>query len=431
MKRTAASLALALVGPVLLLGAAAPPRPLAIVGATVHPMTGKSIAGATVLVVDGKITGIGERLSIPAGTERIDAAGKHLFPGFLDADSVLGLTEIGSVRGTVDEREAGSVNPNLRPELAINPDSELIPVARANGVLHVRAAARGGLVNGTSALIRLDGWTWHDLVAAAPLALQVEWPAMRIDRRPEARVRPPIQQERIDERIRVLKEAFVTARAYLKGRDAAARGQGPAVPADARWEAMRPVLERKIPVVVEANDLVQIEAGVAWAEAEGVRMILSGGADAWRAADQLAAKEIPVILGASLALPARSWEPYDTAYANAAKLHAAGVKLCISTGGSGFEAANTRNLPYQAAMAEAFGLPHEEALRAITRYPAEILGVSDRLGTIEAGRSASLILTDGDPLDIRTQVLRAWIDGREQDLTSRHTRLYERYKARP
>jgi imidazolonepropionase-like amidohydrolase len=160
-------------------------------------------------------------------------------------------------------------------------------------------------------------------------------------------------------------------------------------------------------------------------------MLLSGGADAWRAAEKLAAKESPVILGASLALPARSWEPYDTAYANAGKLHAAGVKLCISTGGDGFEAANTRNLPYQAAMAEAFGLPHEEALRAITRYPAEILGVSDRLGTIEAGRSASLILTDGDPLDIRTQVLRAWIDGREIDLTSRHTRLYERYKSRP
>jgi len=138
-----------------------------------------------------------------------------------------------------------------------------------------------------------------------------------------------------------------------------------------------------------------------------------------------------VILGASLALPARAWEPYDTAYANAAKLHAAGVKLCITSGGGEFEAANTRNLPYQAAMAEAFGLPHDEALRAITRYPAEILGVADSLGTIEAGKSASLILTDGDPLDIRTQVVRAWIDGRDVDLSSRHTRLYERYKARP
>jgi imidazolonepropionase-like amidohydrolase len=431
MKRPAAMIGFSLAALTLLLGAAAPPHPLAIVGATVHPMTGEPIAGATVLVVDGKITGIGERLTIPAGAERVDATGKHLFPGFIDADSVLGLTEVGSVRGTVDVREAGSVNPSLRPELAINPDSELIPVARANGVLHVRVAARGGLIDGTSALIRLDGWTWHDLVAAAPVALQVEWPSLRIDRRPEARVRPKVQQERIDERIRTLKEAFTTARAYLKGRDAAAAGQGPAVPADARWEEMRPALERKIPVVVEANDLEQIEAAIAWSDAEGVRMILSGGSDAWRAAEKLAAKEIPVILGASLALPARSWEPYDTAYANAAKLHAAGVKVCISTGGDGFEAANTRNLPYQAAMAEAFGLPHEEALRAITRYPAEILGVSDRLGTIEEGRSASLILTDGDPLDIRTQVLRAWVDGRELDLTSRHTRLYERYKSRP
>jgi imidazolonepropionase-like amidohydrolase len=415
---------------VLLLGAAPPPRPIAIVGATVHPMTGGPIAGATVLVVDGRIAGIGERLSIPDDTERIDAAGKHLFPGLIDADSALGLTEIGSVRGTVDVREAGSVNPGLRPELAINADSELLPVARANGVLHVRVAARGGLIDGTSALIRLDGWNWHELVAAAPIALQMEWPSLRIDRRPQARVRPQVQQDRIDERIRTLKEAFVSARAYLKGRDAAARGQGPAAPADARWEAMRPVIEGKIPVVVDANDLPQIEAAIAWAEAEGVRLILSGGADAWRAAETLAAKKIPVILGASLALPARAWEPYDTAYANAAKLNAAGVRLCITSGGAEFEASNTRNLPYQAAMAEAFGLPHDEALRAITRYPAEILGVSDRLGSIEPGKSASLILTDGDPLDIRTHVVRAWIDGRDLDLSSRHTRLYERYKAR-
>lgn len=416
----------------LLLGGAAPaPRPIAIVGATVHTMDGDALPGATVLLKDGRIAAVGRRVDLPADAERIEAAGRHVYPGFIDADSVLGLTEIGSVPGTEDTREAGLVNPSLRPEIAVNPDSELIPVTRANGVLHARIAARGGLVNGTSTLIRLDGWTWAEMTVAAPLALQVEWPLMRIDRRPEARARAKEQEERRDERLRALDEAFAAARTYVRARDAAARGEAPALRADARWEAMRPVVEGKIPVIVDANELDQIEAALGWAEKEGVRLIVSGGADAWRIAETLARRKIPVILGGTLELPTRSWEPYDAAFTRAARLHAAGVAFCLSNGGSGFDAANSRNLPYQAAMAEAFGLPHEEALRSITRYPAEILGVGDRLGTVAPGRSGSLILTDGDPLDIRTQVLRAWIDGHEIDLSSRHTRLYEKYRNRP
>ena len=194
---------------------------------------------------------------------------------------------------------------------------------------------------------------------------------------------------------------------------------------------MRSALEREIPVVVDADRLEQIEAAVAWAEEAELRMILSGGADAWRAAELLAEKEIPVILGPTLSLPPRSWEPYDTAYTNATRLHEAGVRFCFTTGGSGFVASNARNVAYHAAMAEAFGLPGIEALRAVTLYPAQILGVGERLGSIDKGKDATIILTDGDPLDIRTRVLRAWIDGHEVKLDSRQTRLYERYKARP
>ena len=270
------------------------------------------------------------------------------------------------------------------------------------------------------------------MTVAAPVGLRVEWPDMNIDRAPDARTKPEEQEKKRDEAIRSIKEAFATARAYATARAAAADGDGPPVSVDARWEAMLPVLSGEVPVIVAADDLAQIEAAVEWAEEEEVRLILSGADDAWRTADLLAGKGIPVLLGPVLSMPPRSWEPYDTAYRNPARLHQAGVSFCLSaSGGSGFRAPNTRNLPYNAAMAEAFGLPHDAAIRAITLSPAEILGVADRLGSIDVGKDATVILTDGDPLDIRTRVVRAWIDGREVSLESRHTRLYERYKNRP
>jgi len=407
-------------------GVLAQERPLALAGGTVHTVSGKSIAGGVVVMQHGKIIAVGR--SVPDGAEQRDLSGRHLYPGLMDADSVLGLVEIGAVRATRDMVEVGEITPNVRAEHAVNPDSTLLPVARANGITYVRTAPRGGLIAGLSALIRLHGWTWEDLTVSAPLALQVEWPRMLIDRRPQARTKPKEQEKRRDERLRTLKEAFATARAYLKARDAASADHP--VDVDARWEAMRPVLEGDIPVIVDADEITAMEAAMEWAEEEGVRLILSGGADAWRLADVLAEKDIPVILGSTLSMPRRPWEPYDTAYKNPLRLQEAGVRFCISGGGSSFMASNSRNLPYNAAMAESFGLPHQEALRSITLYPAQILGVEDRLGSVEVGKDATLMVTDGDPLDIRTQVLQVWIDGERMDLSNRHHDLYERYQQR-
>lgn len=401
-------------------------HPVALVGGTVHTVSGAPIEDGVVVIQRGKIIAVG--ISVPEGARQVDLSGRHLYPGLMDADSVLGLVEIGAVRATRDMVEVGEITPNVRAEHAVNPDSTLLPVALANGITTVRTAPRGGLIAGLSALIQLHGWTWEQFTVSAPLALQVEWPNMLIDRRPQARTKPEKQEKRRDKRLRNLKEAFATARAYLKARDAASVDHP--VHVDARWEAMRPVLEGDIPVIVDADEITAMEAAMDWAEKEGVRLIFSGGADAWRLADKLAERDIPVILGSTLSLPHRPWEPYDTAYKNPLRLHEAGVRFCISGGGSSFMASNSRNLPYSAAMAESFGLPHQEAIRSITLYPAQILGVQDRLGSLEVGKDATMMVTDGDPLDIRTQVLQVWIGGEQMDLSNRHRDLYERYKQR-
>ncbi len=344
---------------------------------------------------------------------------------------MVGLTEIGSVAGSVDISETGDVNPEVNTAIAVNPDSELIPVTRANGLTHVLSAPGGGLVSGSSALIRLDGWTWEDLTAATPLAMHVRWPSFRVSRFSFFGPAPSEedQKKRREEQLKRIREIFDDARAYAKS--VAAR---PAVPSEANpvLEALLPVLDGTVPVVVHARELRQLRSALEWAEEEGVRIIIAGSGDVWRIADTLAARRIPVILTSVLALPMRRDEPYDTAYTTASKLHEAGVQFCIASSGGGFGAAMTRNLPYHAAMSSAFGLPRDEAVRSVTLAPAQILGVDDDLGSIEVGKSASLILTDGDPLEIRTKVERAFIDGRPVDLeANRHERLYRKYRQRP
>jgi imidazolonepropionase-like amidohydrolase len=410
--------------------------PFAIVGATVHTITGGTIENGTVIFEKGKITALGAGLTPPKGATVVDGKGKHVYPGMIAANSVVGLTEIGSVSGGTDTAEIGALNPNIRTEIAVNPDSELIPVTRANGITHVLTVPSGGYISGTSALIRLDGWTWEDMAAGAPVAMHIQWPRFRTLRgRGFSRTMLSEEEDPSKAREKALKtirQAFEDARAYQKAKNAGGKRGAKPVKADSVWEAMIPVLEGKVPVIVHADELRQIKSAVEWAEEEGVRMILAGAGDVWRAADLLRGKQIPVIVTGILAAPTREDEPYDTAYAVAAKLQAAGVSYCIAGAGGSFDAPNTRNLPYHAGMAAAFGLPREEALKAVTLYPAQILGVSNMLGSVEVGKSASLILTDGDPLEIRTKIIAEFIDGRPVALeNNKHYRLYEKYSNRP
>jgi len=407
---------------------------VAIVGGTVHPVNAPAIENGTVLIDGADIVAVGRNVQIPAGARVKNVRGLHVYPSMVDANTTLGLVEVSSVPGTVDVQEMGEINPNVRAEVAINPDSEILPVTVASGILVAMTAPRGGLIAGTAAVIRLEGWTWEDMTVETPVGLVVNWPDMRIDPSADASAKKK-QIESRDEKLRMLREAFADARAYRKAVDAEGSAGIPLHDRDPRWEAMLPVLRGEIPVLVSASDILALRAAMRWAEEENIDIVfMTGGqrgSDVWRVADELAARDIPVILGGVHQLPRRRWEPYDTPFTVANKLYEAGVRFCFSYGASPLRAARARNLPYHAATAAAYGLPKQEALRGVTQYAAEILGIGDRFGTLEPGKEATLIVTDGDPLEIRTNVRYAFLAGVELDLSNRHQRLYEKYRNRP
>jgi imidazolonepropionase-like amidohydrolase len=407
---------------------------VSIVHGTVHTVSAGTIEDGTVSFRAGRIVAVGRGLPPLPGATVVDATGRHVWPGMIDANTAIGLTEIGSVPGGVDIAETGALNPEVNTAIAVNPDSELIAVTRANGITHVLTAPEGGLVSGSSALIRLSGWTWEDLAAARPIGMHVRWPTFRIRRDPPRRgvaTSEEDQKKERDESLKKLANLFDAASAYAKAK-AAGGTPGRPFEQDAALEAMLPVLDGRVPLIVQADEIKQIRSAVAFAQAHGARMILLGAGDVPLASDLLREKKIPVIVDGVLSEPNREDAAYDAAYAIAAKLKSAGVTFAISSGGGGFGAMNTRNLPYHAGMASAFGLSKEDAFRAITLDPARILGVDADLGSIDNGKSASLILTDGDPLEVATKVIAEWIDGRPVALEdNRHERLYRKYAARP
>lgn len=421
----------ALAVPLLLATAPAAAAVTALVGGTIHDMRGGAPYVGT-LVIDGTtISAVGPGVTAPAGATLVDVQGLDVYPGLIDAQSTLGLTEIGAVRATVDTREIGEINPNVRAEVAFNPDSELLPVARINGITSAVSAPQGGLISGTSALMHLDGWTWEDMTVRAPLALHVAWPG-----RPGfsafgggGRGGDPEKaaQERADQ-VKRLKEAFQDARAYLTAR--AAMGQ-PGVPPhdfEPKWEAMIPALQGKIPVIVSCRWSEDIRDIVEWATGEGLKLVLAGADDCEPVLDLLKAKQVPVILDPVFDFPPQRYMPYDTAYSLAGKLAAAGVPFCFSMSS---DASNSRNLPYSAAMAVAYGCPADVALAGMTATTARILGVSDRVGTLAPGLLADLLVIRGTPLELRSEVKHVFLNGRDLPLTSRQTRLYDKYNNRP
>lgn len=405
----------------------APPQrePIALVGGTLHPVSGPPIENGTLLMDRGRIVALGRDLRLPAGTRTIDVRGQHVYPGLIDAYTQLGLVEVGAVRASVDDRETGSVNPSARAITAFNPDSEHLPVTRANGVLVALVAPRGGLLSGTSAVVQLDGWTWEDMALKTDAAMHVEWPAMAPTHTWWLEASPAGELSTRDRSLRALQTAFVAARQYQR-LQAARREQGlPPADHDQRWEAMLPVLERRMPLVVYADEVQQIQTAIALAARHEVRLVIYGGYDAPACTALLKQYDVPVVLRGVNRLPQRRGDPYDAPFTVPARLHKAGIRFCIA---DRERLTNERNLPYHAATAVAYGLPHDAGLRSITLSAAEILGVADRVGSLEAGKDATLIVTSGDPLEISTQVNRAFVQGRELDLTSRHTRLWRKYQ---
>lgn len=380
-------------------------KPIAIVGATLHTISGNDLLDATILFEAGKITHVGPGATLPSDTEVIQAAGKHVYPGLIEANSDLGLVEINSIRATIDSRETGTFNPNVQAAVAFNPDSELIPVGRANGILTALSVPSGGLISGRSSLMNLDGWSRDDMTLKSEVAMHVRWP-------------------RSKEELRQLTEFFEQAQRYAA---AISNQQADTTqPRDLRLESLVPVLDQKIPVIVAVDELDAIRSVIAFKRRFGLRLIIAGGADACRCAELLKSESVAVIVTAVYSNPRHRHSPYDEAYTLPKRLHESGIAFCISAGGR-FGASGIRNLPYNAATASAYGLPEREALRAITLSPADILGVSDRIGALQAGMDATLFLADGDILETHTQLVSAFIEGRRVDLRSRHTQLYEKY----
>ncbi|HEU0094054.1 MAG TPA: amidohydrolase family protein [Vicinamibacteria bacterium] len=411
--------------------AADAPRTIAIRGARIVTVFGPVIEKGTIVLSGGKIAAVGADASVPAGAEVIDGTGKTVYPGLINGLTTLGLTEISSVPGSVDTTETGDINPQARAWLAVQPHSELIPIARANGTTVVLTAPLGGLVSGQSALLRLAGSTPEALTVKQPVAMHMVYPTgrpsfslARLFEEPELKT----FEERLKDR-RLSQEKELRRLGNLI-EDARALGQrrGANVPSDVDLaeEALGAVARGELPVVMRADAEDEIRGAVRFAGDHGLKLIIAGGLEAWRCADLLKEKDVPVLLSVDR-LPRRESDRYDAAFTNPSVLHRAGVRFAIVSD----DAADIRNLPYEAAMARAYGLPAEVALRAITLSPAEIFGVADRMGALAVGKDADIFVATGDIMDTRTQVTHVFVDGVAQSLETRHTRLFREFKDRP
>ena len=404
----------------------------AIRNATIIPVSGPRIENGTVLISAGRIESVGPNITIPSSAQIIDGTGLFVYPGMIDSGTELGLTEIGSVPGGEDTREIGDFNAQNDALVAVNAHSELIPVTRVNGVTTVITSATGGLVAGGAALIDLVGWTPNAMAVRSPVAMVMTYPTSAAGGGGFGGFGQPQQsaserREQQSRQARALRSFLADAKAYMDVKSrASANGGRSTSRVNQAMEAMIPVLRGELPVLFDVNTADQIRGVLSLADSFRIKPIIRGAREAWRLADSLAARKIPVIVGPLTQAPGAE-DPYDMIYANPGVLAKAGVKIAFQTS----DASNSRNLPYNAALATAYGLSPEEALKAITLNPAEIFGVADRYGSIAPGKVANVIVTTGDPLDVRSVVKHLFIRGEQVPLTDRHTKLYEQFKARP
>jgi imidazolonepropionase-like amidohydrolase len=409
---------------------------LVLKGATVHTAEGPAIPDGVVVVEDGRITAVGgPGTPVPPGARVVDLAGRHVAPPFFVPASLVGLVEIPAVRATVDAAEVAGINPEARPDVAANFDSEVLPVTRSNGVLFAALTPNGSVLPGAASVVSLAGWTRDDACLKCPAAVLLEWPELMIDRSPGTRPSPKAQERRRDEALKTIRDAFLRAEAYRTAKAAEGTPGVPGHDEDASMAALVPVLEGRIPLVVRAEKKSQMEAVLRFVDGElkndRVRVVFLGAHDAPGLAATLSGRKIPLILDGVLRLPFREDEPYDAVYALAGTLAKAGVTVAISSGASAFAAATTRDLPNHAAMAAAYGLPPLEALRAVTLNPAKIYGVDDRVGSLAPGKDASIAVWTGDPLQITSNLVSLYDRGEALDLADRQKRLWERYRKRP
>ncbi|KPD22955.1 MULTISPECIES: amidohydrolase family protein [Idiomarina] len=397
--------------------------PVVLQGGTLHTVSNGVLTDSDLVFENGKITAIGRDVSIPQGAEVIDISGKHVYPGVIAMDTTIGLNEIEAVRATRDAREVGDIHPEVAGHIAFNADSEIIPTVRYHGITHAQVAPEGSLVAGQSSLMHLDGWNYQDALVAGELGVHISWPRTYVVNTWWERRSAEEQRKANEENRQKLMKVFADAKAYYDAKQA-----DRAIDLDQRWEAMLGLFDGSKKLYVHADDKRQLEQAIDTAQEYGFDLVLMGARDAWRIADELAELNVPVVFGSPYGLPGRDDEGYDQDFSSPARLAEAGVNFAISYPGYW----DVRNLPFAAGNAVAFGLDQQQALAAITLKPAEILGVADKLGSLEVGKSASLSVSEGDLLDpIGQKLTHLYIDGRKVSLSSRHTELYEKYRQKP
>lgn len=394
-------------------------EPIAITGAIIHVGDGRVIGDGVITFNEGIITAVGSAGDgiNTDGHRVINLQGQHVYPGFVLPNTILGLQEVGAIRATQDVMEEGDINASVRSAIAYNTDSELIPTQRFNGILTAQATPQGGLVSGSSSVFKLDGWNWEDAMVVEDVGIHLHWPSLRIRRRsPETGLFETVDNEDYAAQTQLLHSLFQAAQTYS--------GE----PLNLNLAAMQPVLNGSAKLFLHVDQAREIISAVRFARNYGVdELVLVGAAEAMQIVDFLIAQDVPIIYERIHELPLQEWHDVDAPFKTPFLLHEAGLKVGIGGGATSVD--RQRNLPFFAGTAAAYGLDRETALSLVTLNSAEILGVADRVGSLEVGKDATLFISEGDALDMRTsQVLGAYIQGRDIDLFGTQQELYERFR---
>jgi imidazolonepropionase-like amidohydrolase len=415
-----------------------PPTVYAITHAKIFTLVGSPLENATLVIREGKIAAVGAAVEVPPGAQVIDAKGLQVYPGLFDSITQMGLREIGAVSATVDSAETGTYNPDVVAATAISPSSEHIPVTRAAGITEVLAVpASGGMdsfgsqgiIGGQASAIHLAGWAIDEMLLKKSAAMVLNWPEIEtqtFDFATFSRKEKPFAdaKQEYEKQVNEITDWLERARHYAQ---AAEKGSVAKYDRDLKLEALVPVIRGELPVLVFADRSREIRNAVEFCDKQKLRMILARGSEAYKVKDLLRSKEIPVILRPMLSSPLEDDDPYDRLLSQPAELSAAGVKFAIAS----FDNSFARRLGQNAANAAAYGLPYDEALKAVTLYPAQIFGLAGQVGTLEQGKLANLIVTNGDPLELTTDVKYLFIKGQLTSTNNRHKSLYEKYLNRP
>lgn len=394
----------------------------ALTNANIETVTKGKISNGTVIITDGKITAVGTNVQTPTGATVIDCKGAWIYPGMIDSGTQLGLSEVGSDPRTQDHNETGDIVPQMKALTAVNPNSVLIPVTRVSGVTTVITKPDGRMFAGTAALINLYGYT-PDQMYAGFEGIVLNFPSTgrrgNYDRRSDDEIKKASEKA-----LSTLNDVWDKAVQYAK-LDSATKGKGLGYYPE--MEALLPVVHGTGTLMIDVNASKDIQSALKWVKDRQVKkVILTGVAEGWRVAAEIAKAKIPVIVGPVLSVPSRDYDRYDKGYTNPGLMRKAGVKVAIQTQ----QAENVRNLPYNAGFAAAYGMGKEEALQAVTIVPAEIFGVADQLGSIEVGKTANLFICDGDPFETKTTITQVFINGWQIPMISRQTRLYDEFLTR-